>query len=966
MAIANVARGGTATNTTSTATSLAITVTAAAGDFIFVTVSTLAASATTAVTDNIGNKYYLLNDQIGASGRISCWFCPKSSGTVATVTATHAASRASGSVSTYTGVLGVGHCQKTTNAANNNTITMSPAIGAGNAMLAGMGDAVGTQTWTAVTGTLRNNIAGGGSTTPGSTNMDTLVSGGSTLAASLSVSVSGEAIAIELFSAVLQLATEPSITDSLEEPPFMWMLSPLQFLQGEDEPYNWGLNTNNLGAGGTQMMGFRGFVIYPAAMTNDYLQRGQQTIVVTTIREAFDQDEGLNIDWRFTEDGTSELEAITEDFIHEMVSVDLLYISPLQQSYHFAEDDQIGFQTQVVIIITGFDQDEGIPSLDSQQQWTDDDSTQSTFFAREQYSDADEQPSVRMWSWLQWTDDDKVDATFFTKEQFADIIEDASVKAWFQFQDTDDSTYEPAIWQNPLDENNYDFITRQLTISPEDEREMFEWGLNVQQPTTRNEEQFENIPQQQTFFFTEPSVDEDQPFSSVIVVVTNLPWDSENTFPANQKLIYADDEQSLRGSPFISPFPSDDSLDQYTSGWVQWQGTDEDKTDATFFTQEQFADVVEDPSVKAWLQFQDIEDSSYEPAIWQNSLDEDNWENFTKAWTQYQEDDIFGFNFIAPTNRPLPEDAEFNPAQQQSFYFNQEDLEKYNWGWMPPVLATARDETLIENQHPMQSYFIEELESDLDSSQSTFFALEQFGEGLEIQISQINFYFTKLEDDSFGFRPQIFIATDASLDQVIVQKVIVDDVEPFSFNPSLPTMDYTLPDEIIGQTNVIGYAIHESVAETLVQSPQEGVFDPVIITINIQDEEPVIKPPTQPFSFGDEIDHLPNPPYPVTHQTEFDQEGFNAPFITSMPFAWEEYGIPPNPPWPILDVTDYSDWIQNFTRIITIFGTGSVKIVSFSGFVKTEGGSGSVQKDSGSGSKGGVSGSGKVDIITGE
>lgn len=1193
MAVANVARGGSNTSTTATATSLVVTPATSpiAGDFIFVTVSTVAAVATTNVTDSAGNKYYKLNDQVGASGRISCWFCPKSSGTVTTVTGTHAAGRCSMSVSTYTGVLGVGHCEETTNAANNNTITMSVAIGSGNVMIAGMGDAVGTQTWTAVTGTLRDNRAGGGSTTPGCTNMDTLVSGGSTLAASLSSSVSGEAIGIEVFGSVLPLQTSnEEYTSDFDVPP-MWTLGILQFMmddrehedfgllepQGvggvnlmgfrgytvypsamaetvdfgfnpptppvqqqfdadldppnldsyyfysedlekynwgwkpptqataknpdiyeysypmqsfyftepetemdnwgysvgvagspnlmgfrghwslkagmgvdvepgytpivvvtvkqpfeddmlppyqksyylaETEQFDWGFPTTSLGVGGTQMGDFKGFWVKRAGMAVED-QFGFQTAVVTAI-SAFDQDEGIPLR-NLIFQGTSEEEAITEDFVHEMVSVDLMYVYPPQPQWHFAEDEQFGFNLRLA-----FDQDE-LPFIDQNPsvQWTDDDKTDSTFFAREQYSDNDEQPARTSWVQYQYLDDEQFGqkAPFLQTIALDDYLDHLPDGWWArdQVEDIQHGQNAPFLTSIAFDEDQY--ASKNLSYAEEGE-----FGFTIEfrddgdvNPQTSNQ------------------------YYSISVIPDDFGFGIFESFddiqsPGSQLIITQEDDQfGLQQQFFLVDTDVIDQLPNQPYPLVQW--TDDDKTDSTFFSQEQYSDNDEQFVSAYIIRYQEEDVFGLRPPFITSVPFDDFVDQLpNKPFPLVAEDDL-----VFPPSTVLPDmfyDADFNPTMQRSYYFSAEDLEKYNWGWKPPTLATARDEVLLEYQWPMRSYFIPELESDLDMSQSTFFAREQYGEGLEIQIPQTSyfvkslendfdmsqstffsqeqfsdnleiqlpqqsFYFTEPEDEmnnwgfnfitfpafdqdeipvitlqrqyheeDFGFKQQVFITTDDSPEQLFLYNSIRDDVDYFGFNTPVVTVNTAFADDDQRPIKANIYAEEEAFSFdtpfveredeipshvdtirsdddipgfTLLQYPEsedqsisagrvtlfsedetfgfqtgdigfddfQGIISDRRIIQILEDGQIAINV-VQPFSYGDEELHFPNPPYPVTHQVENDQIGQQAPFIISQPFAWEEDGIPPNPPWPVLDVTDYVDWIVNIPHVVPI------------------------------------------------
>ena len=1086
MAIANVARGGSATNTTTSATTLSITVTAAAGDTIVVAASTLAANATTSVTDNAAggsNKYYMMGDIAGASGRISMWISFNGKACT-TITVTHVASRASGSASTYTGVLGAGQTKTATNAANNNTITLTNAVAAGNVMVASMGDAVGTQTWTAVTGTLRNNIAGGGTTTPGATNMDTLVSGGSTLAASLSSSVSGEAVAIELFSAQQAMASINERFENLDNPPFMWMLNPLQLLD-DREQHEYAIMTPQ-GVGGVNMMGFRGAVVYPSAMAwyddwsfvttvatpvrnsfdqdellwwPDYNQQqveedqfGQQIAAVVTAKSGFDQDEPFFSNQAFTEGETeqdnwglftaitggggtqmmgfrgyrvlraamepiAENEAITEDFIHEMVVVDLMYVNPPLQQWHFSEDDQFGFQTQVVQVITPYDFDYVLPWADYNQiqveddqsdfstdiaiqqelpdinpsyfvvQWTDDDKTDSTFFAREQYADADEQPIVLG----QATKFHEEDFGFYVPfeslvdEQFAQwlIVSGHQVELDQHGQNPPFLTTNAESWEQWGQLANPPYpITHQVELDQHGQNAPFLTATPFDETIDQKWVDWRWLDQIEEWAFNTPEIEGE------LLLEEELQQPNQ-PYPLWQQV---EDEQYGLKAPFIPSYPDDDSPFQYARAW-QW--------------------------------LDQIEEWSYEPASAQNPYDEDNWENYARGWTANQEDEpwVFVRQVILPWD-----EEQGNIPQQQSYYFQSEDLEKYNWGWMPPMTKVTEDDTPYDAPAQMRSYFNPALEDDTFNfglwryfsfdqdetpvittqqrwtheedfgfqrqavyssddtleqfvvAQGAIDAIEDFGQsvqfyadasgdvdfasgssvrqddesgmfgfGVEGPFDQSAFEVypsvqsVVQETEEFGFRQQVFLGADDSLEQFPTLSMVRVDEDYFGFNTPTAQVFTAFADEdqiptqvrTYGEDEPFGFQFQmatefgeQTPVEQRAFSIQDEQFGHIIVIadaqvnidlpeqmIRVGDEQVPVQQTAQPFSYGDEIDHLPNQPYPVVAETEQDNWGLNAPYVFQ-PYAWEEDGLPPNQPWPVLDVTDYSDWLFNVTTSI--------------------------------------------------
>jgi hypothetical protein len=178
MAIARTTHGGAVTNTSATTTTQSVTVTAVTGEAIIVAVGTVNTTSN-APTDNAtgsSNTYVQLGSIATNTERITLWGCASSKSNVTSVTATYTASRASVAVSTYTGVAGFNQSNTTTGtgSASPGTATVPNTLNPGSVSLAGFANK-GTATWSAnAAGNLRDNIAGGGTTTPGVAIVDSI------------------------------------------------------------------------------------------------------------------------------------------------------------------------------------------------------------------------------------------------------------------------------------------------------------------------------------------------------------------------------------------------------------------------------------------------------------------------------------------------------------------------------------------------------------------------------------------------------------------------------------------------------------------------------------------------------------------------------------------------------------------------------------------------------------------------
>lgn len=177
MAVSAVAKGGTfssATAATTTPITLAGAGVPAVGDVMVVCVGTVN-TAVSGVADNATgatNKYYQVGPTTLNTELVTVFVSTMTSITgLTTVTATHASSRRGSCCNVYTGAPQLSYPKGgATGAASPATITGTEVVS--NAMQVGCFVNKGTATWSASTGTLRQNIAGAGTTTPGACMVD--------------------------------------------------------------------------------------------------------------------------------------------------------------------------------------------------------------------------------------------------------------------------------------------------------------------------------------------------------------------------------------------------------------------------------------------------------------------------------------------------------------------------------------------------------------------------------------------------------------------------------------------------------------------------------------------------------------------------------------------------------------------------------------------------------------------------
>lgn len=203
MSIAYAARGGTVQSTTA-ATTGSVTVTASIGDTIIVAIA-LVGLAPTSVTDNAStpNIYTRIGAASSNTEEVVLFVSRNIAHAPTSVTATFPSSRFAIAVSTYTGVASFGRFAASAGGATS-PATINGSTQDANNWVVGAFANKGTATWGASTGNLRENVAGGGTTTPGAAIVDsgnqTSASGSVTVAATESAANAWAATYIELRS----------------------------------------------------------------------------------------------------------------------------------------------------------------------------------------------------------------------------------------------------------------------------------------------------------------------------------------------------------------------------------------------------------------------------------------------------------------------------------------------------------------------------------------------------------------------------------------------------------------------------------------------------------------------------------------------------------------------------------------------------------------------------------------------
>lgn len=571
----------------------------------------------------------------------------------------------------------------------------------------------------------------------------------------------------------------------------------------------------------------QGFVCQAAMQDEDW---SFNPPVVVTVKTPFDEDQfvaGQFFDIQDIEDwGFNLIVAAKTPFDEDELVV------PPTPDVQWVEDDQNS------ILITSPAVDEQFEIITELPiQTTDEDTSQSTFFAREEYPDADEQPLYQQQKVCQDvesdqpeelitspvvdeqftitvqlpqydTDEDIVQSTFFAKEQYADNDEQfyqyqPPVPAMQEYDLFVFGVFVGALPAMPYDTDEY--LTQQISYYFGDmDEEEFNWGwLPPLTKVSEDEDQYMTIPQlvyprtdnDESWGFLPPvgfggqnmsgfrgyralragmGSDDDWSFNPPVVVTVKEGFDGDDGFTLQiydldiddswgynpiivgtggtqlmgfrgywtpkMAMAPAEDEQVYPNAPFLTPFPSDDSPEQYAKAWVQY-----DDVDLTNFAEV----LIDDGSQDRML-----------PSIF------------------IPDDDLFVFGvFVAPLPI-MPFDADFNHAMQTSYFFSDMDTEEHDWGFKPPTVLVAQDDS------PYDSYVKQVLVYD---------DMEQFGFNQPV-VTVIN-AFAPEEDIPSQYR----IYDDVELqgqDQVIAiddnqeplsVRPVVDDIEQFvSHSPFIP------------------------------------------------------------------------------------------------------------------------------------------------------------------------------------
>jgi hypothetical protein len=240
------------------------------------------------------------------------------------------------------------------------------------------------------------------------------------------------------------------------------------------------------------------------------------------------------------------------------------------------------------------------------------------------------------------------------------------------------------------------------------------------------------------------------------------------------------------------------------------------------------------------------------------------------------------------------------------------------WGFNQASITSQEDRqepsTVITTSYILDEQFTGEIP----------FSISEDGDSRQ-QISTVTFQ----DDDQFGFRQQFVIAADDSLEQLSGYKYLqIDDIETFGFKPPIEIGADDSPEQLPGYKY---FQIDEvdGLANTYVHTLAEDFIDEnIIIPWQVQQDDTVPFGQKAPFlqTLGLQAEEMnfPNPPYPITYQTEFDQVGLNPPFIISQPFAWEESGVPPNPPFPVVDEYTFNGMEVFVPSRVAVFASGKV------------------------------------------
>lgn len=400
----------------------------------------------------------------------------------------------------------------------------------------------------------------------------------------------------------------------------------------------------------------------------------------------------------------------------------------------WVEDDQVG------ILITS-------PSVDEQfeitvklpVQTTDEDTSQSTFFAREEYPDAEDQSVYQEQVVYQDVDSDLLNLVITSPA----VDEQFTITVQLPQYDTDEDLVQSTFFaKEQYSDNDEQFYQYQPPVPAMQEYELFVFGTSVVAlPAMPYDTEF-NPAQQISYYFG--SMDEEEFNWGWLPPLTKVSEDEDQYMTIPQLVYPVTDNDENWG--FVPPVGFGGQNISAYHGYWSLRGAMGSEDDWAFnppiVTVKENFDQDDSFATQVWAL--DIDDSwGYNPAIvgtggtqlmgfrgyWIPKMGmasvEDEQQLFTEVLVDdgsqdrifpsiftLDEEELFVYGVFVGPLPAMPFDADFNPAMQTSYFFSDMDTEEFDWGFKPPTIAVAQDDS------PYDSYVRQVLVYD---------DMEQFG-----------------------------------------------------------------------------------------------------------------------------------------------------------------------------------------------------------------------------------------------
>lgn len=737
----------------------------------------------------------------------------------------------------------------------------------------------------------------------------------------------------------------------------------------EDEMFNWGYATPLAGQG-ANLMGFRGFRMLKAAMQAEDISFQPPEAGTGQNLMGFRGFWSLRAGMGSVEDNVNfnppvivAITAFDEDELPPSIAV----------ITEDAESDQFGFNPPVVVVNLPWDGDVNPAAwlgvvVDMEEQFgldlalatdveqqplsaqvvtqiTDEDTSQSPFFALEQFGEVQEYGPPKLQSYYVpelGADLDTSQSTFFALEQYGDVDEQfAQFKFWWDVDEQFsfdspyaadyDTTLQPAapVVQSVDDDTSQStfFALEQFgevqeygpaqlisIITADNETEQFGFNQPVVTPITAFDFDVQPLPLRIV-------VADDDIFGQQPVFVQE---DIQGQWAVLCVVEQVEDEQVYPAAPFITPIGFDDSPEHLPLPW--WARDDAESTQvypASPFLTPFPSDDGPEQFASAWIMRLHEEDFGFNvPEVLSELLLEQETELPNSPYpVTYQLDDMFAYGTVPGILPNIFYDADFNPTVQQSYYFNSLEDEMFNWGFKPPAISTYQEDGVYQDRW-QQSFTFQQAETE--QFDWGFDPTRYYGLGDEAP------YFTPLQAQ------QIWDDVDQfSMDQAFVQDepqnpvstfLAVQDDDVWGFNTVVVTaitpfdFDYVLPASLLPVQDDDTWSFNPVVVVTAI-TPFDELQNPLAALPVMQEDEGFAF--DTPAAFGQEDNPMQAQSFDVDEQ--FGQEpvfameqeltplqarpvvddvemyGSNPTFVSDV---WEAAGMPPSPPFLYQDDVD--------------------------------------------------------------